>query len=309
MASWFSVITKNSTTRFVMSGQLGNQLFQLMAALLYSSKNRRETTLEYKDYKYSKNETSSMLSSVQNSLPIISPQERLGIFRYLALKIYVLSQKNALFRKFRSIIFGDYFGSEIGSTSTFSFDSKYREVHAYFQTYLIPAQLDALGLFPKFEIADPTNWFSNLSLESQSKSVLVIHIRRGDYYQFRNTIGILTEDYYYRAAQIAYSRIHIDETWIFTNDTNAVKNSFNLSKFRNPKLLVPPSDSHPMESLLLMSLGRAIVIANSSFSWWSAFLAKQADFILAPRQWFKGIQAPKDLLPPDWITLESDWII
>ena len=58
-----------------------------------------------------------------------------------------------------------------------------------------------------------------------------------------------------------------------------------------------------------MSLGRAIIISNSSFSWWSAFLSKEASLILAPRKWFKGIQDPKDLLPPEWITLESDWII
>ena len=308
MASKF-MSPKNSTSSFVMSGHLGNQLFQLMAALLYASKTNSKTILEYKDYKYSKNEANSMLSNVQNSMPIVFPQERLGIFRYFALKSYALTQKFEIFRKFRSIVFGDYFESDIGFTSAFSFNKKYREVHGYFQTYLIPRQLEELELFPKFEISDPTNWYNNLVLEIQSKSVLVIHIRRGDYYQFRNEFGILVEEYYYRAAQIVYSRIQIDETWIFTNDTEEVKNSFNLRKFQNPKLLIPPSCSHPMESLLLMSLGRAIIISNSSFSWWSAFLSKEASLILAPRKWFKGIQDPKDLLPPEWITLESDWII
>ena len=99
MASKF-MSPKNSTSSFVMSGQLGNQLFQLMAALLYASKTNSKTILEYKDYKYSKNEANSIvgnsylaLSNVQNSMPIVFPQERLGIFRYFALKSYVLTQK------------------------------------------------------------------------------------------------------------------------------------------------------------------------------------------------------------------------
>lgn len=299
---------KKATTRFVMSGQLGNQLFQLMAALLYGAKNFDGAELEFKDYKYSSNETSCMLTNIQCALPFVFPKQRLRIIRYFALKSYVLAHKNALYRKIRKTIFKDFFTSEIGYAAEFSFEKRYREVHGYFQTYLIPKQLQELGSFPNLEILNPTKWYLNMISELRSKSVLVIHVRRGDYYQFRESIGILTTQYYYRAAKIVYARIQIDETWIFTNDTEEVKNTFDLRNFLNPKLVVPPTSSHPMESLLLMSNGRGIVIANSSYSWWSAYIASHQSFILAPRKWYKGILDPKDLIPPDWTTLESDWM-
>ena len=292
-----------------MSGQIGNQIFQFMAAILYASSTNRKTNLKYQDYKYSENDAKHMWIHIERSLPIDFPQQRSKVQRYLALKFYAVTLKIEIIRKIRSIFFKDYFTSEIGYSPNFFLERKYREIHGYFQTYLISRQLEILGIFPKFEISDPTDWYSNAVSEMESKSVLVLHIRRGDYYEFNDSFGILSEQYYYDAARLIKSKVRIDETWIFTNDTADVINYFNLGNFHNPKIMLPPKSSHPLESMLLMSYGRAIVIANSSFSWWSAYLAPNSSLILAPRKWFKGILDPKDLLPPEWFTLESDWKI
>ena len=59
------------------------------------------------------------------------------------------------------------------------------------------------------------------------------------------------------------------------------------------------------EDLRLMSLCRHHIIANSTFSWWGAWLSQSPDKkVIAPRNWFKGAQqSADDLLPPEWLRL------
>jgi hypothetical protein len=56
-----------------------------------------------------------------------------------------------------------------------------------------------------------------------------------------------------------------------------------------------------------MSLASANVIANSTFSWWAAALNQNKGFVVAPDKWFRGLEDPKDLIPPDWILVKSQW--
>jgi hypothetical protein len=65
--------------------------------------------------------------------------------------------------------------------------------------------------------------------------------------------------------------------------------------------VVPDKDISPSETLELMRYGRAYVIANSSFSWWGAYLRmNHRASVYAPKKWFKGMEDPADLIPPDW---------
>jgi hypothetical protein len=62
----------------------------------------------------------------------------------------------------------------------------------------------------------------------------------------------------------------------------------------------------PWEDLRLMSLCRRFILANSSFSWWAAWLCRRRDReVLAPRAWFSPASGldTRDLCPPDWVRL------
>ena len=61
------------------------------------------------------------------------------------------------------------------------------------------------------------------------------------------------------------------------------------------------------EVLLLMSIGAAHIIANSSFSWWSARLSRFTTAVIAPDPWFRNRATPEELLPLDWNIQKAQW--
>jgi hypothetical protein len=101
--------------------------------------------------------------------------------------------------------------------------------------------------------------------------------------------------------------------WVFTNNANQchseLENFGIILKEFNVEVISAPDDSHPVESLLLMKSGDALITANSTFSWWSAYLKNDNLRTVVPNKWFRGLQDPNLLLRDDWIKAESTWIL
>ena len=76
---------------------------------------------------------------------------------------------------------------------------------------------------------------------------------------------------------------------------------------REVKFISMPLTSNPAEVMYLMSLGSGHIIANSTFSYWGAYLSKKSQIIIAPSKWFKGWEDPKDLINPKWVRVQSEW--
>ena len=80
-------------------------------------------------------------------------------------------------------------------------------------------------------------------------------------------------------------------------------NHFHYLRF----FLISENNSTYMD-LCLMTMCSGHITANSSFSWWGAYLSK-SNVIVSPRNWFVGSQNEgidtKDLLPPDWVTVNN----
>ncbi len=127
--------------------------------------------------------------------------------------------------------------------------------------------------------------------------VTSIHIRRGDYInisQYHNNLSIT--NYYEKAMSIMAS----DHYFIFSDDINFCKTKFKGSQFSFIENGTAISD------LELMSACENNIVANSSFSYWGAYLNKNINKkIIAPKQWFgPAIQHnTNDLLPLDWIKI------
>ncbi|MEJ7913650.1 MAG: alpha-1,2-fucosyltransferase, partial [Chitinophagaceae bacterium] len=90
--------------------------------------------------------------------------------------------------------------------------------------------------------------------------------------------------------------------YIFSDDAPWVKENLQL-----PEVTIVSgihTTTH-FEDLFLMTQCRHNIIANSSFSWWGAWLGSDADkIVIAPKQWFhKGSRDRQDLLPSRWIQL------
>jgi hypothetical protein len=133
-----------------------------------------------------------------------------------------------------------------------------------------------------------------------------IHVRRGDY--VANPINVAFHGAldlsYYRAALDALGPAAEGATlYVFSDDPAYCREHFKLGW---PTVVVEPSHpDRPWEDLRLMAACRHFVIANSSFSWWGAWLSTHADKrVVAPRRWFSGADHDtSDLCPPDWTRL------
>lgn len=107
-----------------------------------------------------------------------------------------------------------------------------------------------------------------------------IHIRRGDYLQCSHVHNNLCNTEYYSHA-IEHSMT--DRFVVFSDDIEFCKQY--LAKY-NKDFIYHNGDE--IDDLLSMSTCKGNIIANSSFSWWGAYLNKNQDKIIMPREWFTG---------------------
>lgn len=139
--------------------------------------------------------------------------------------------------------------------------------------------------------------------ESQSIS---IHIRRGDYVFDKKTSdyhGACGFDYYSMAAETVVKKITNPHFFIFSDDPEWVKEKFHL-KYQNT-IIDNNILQKDYEDLRLMSLCEHNIIANSSFSWWGAWLNRNSDkIVITPKKWFADSSIDtNDLIPQGWIRL------
>jgi hypothetical protein len=132
-----------------------------------------------------------------------------------------------------------------------------------------------------------------------------IHIRRGDFASnpaTNATHGVCPDDYYQRAVETIIRQMDDARFWIFSDDPEWVKGNITLN---NPSCCVSDYHFRYYEDMYLMSCCRHHIIANSSFSWWGAYLGSDpGKIVIAPRSWFKKPDIiTTDLLPESWIQL------
>ena len=142
--------------------------------------------------------------------------------------------------------------------------------------------------------------------ELQGPRSVSVHLRRGDYSKSPAALamhGLCDLDYYERAAYLLRRCVPGCRFHIFSDDLEAAREMF----AGWPDVSVMESRSQE-DDLLLMSRCRHHIIANSSFSWWAAWLDDRPDsLVVAPRNWFARPRLVRthvlDLFPDDWILL------
>lgn len=165
----------------------------------------------------------------------------------------------------------------------------YFQTEQYFKN-AIPQVLKA------FTFKDPlSNWAAGYLNEIRYwRDSCFIHVRRQDYIDLQHVHGIPPLDYYAEA----YSKIKPDHVFFFSDDMKWCKENFSSSDFTFVE------GTTKFEDLQLMKACRHAIIANSSFSWWGAWLGdcQQPRTVIAPKQWFNtaaGID-DTDIVPARW---------
>jgi hypothetical protein len=135
-----------------------------------------------------------------------------------------------------------------------------------------------------------------------------IHIRRGDYASDEKTNkyhGLCSLDYYHEAIKEIAKKIDKPHFFIFSDEPEWAKKNLILDF---PATYVDGNKSDKnYEDLYLMSLCKHQIIANSSFSWWGAWLNQNKNkIVFAPKKWFSYTKTSvntNDIIPDSWIKI------
>jgi hypothetical protein len=136
---------------------------------------------------------------------------------------------------------------------------------------------------------------------------VAVHVRRGDYVSDPSIAafhGLCGLDYYEAAFERIEAAVSRPRYFVFSDDLPWARGHL---RFRHPAVFVDHNTTAPpCEDLRLMAACRHFVIANSSFSWWGAWLSRQPEadkLVIAPRRWFLVPDANLDRTPPSWVRL------
>ena len=132
-----------------------------------------------------------------------------------------------------------------------------------------------------------------------------IHVRRRDYISNPQTFschGVCDKEYYKSAISFFSNKIKKPHFFIFSDDIEWTKNNFKLNypaEFMDYNLI----NNKNCNDLFLMSYCKHNIIANSSFSWWAAWLNRNPNkIVVAPKKWFNDPNInTKDLIPESWL--------
>ncbi len=198
--------------------------------------------------------------------------------------------------------------------------SSYRERHFHFDPkfFNLPIDVYLIGYFQSekyfkpieetlrkeftFKVP-PSRENGQLLEEMEKRNGVSLHIRRGDYVsdpRVKRHHGLCDLDYYSRAIQKITERVIDPHFYIFSDDPTWVKDNLKIQG----TYISHNQGLKSYEDLRLMSHCRHHIVANSSFSWWGAWLNPRADkIVIAPKRWTNAPLNFTDLLPSSWTTL------
>ncbi len=190
------------------------------------------------------------------------------------------------------------------------FDSKYLEIKqdAYVDGYWHNEKyfIDIKDIILEdFSLKDPLS-SAGVTIASEiqksSETSVSLHVRRGDFASDPGTLkyhGLMTTEYYGGAIQIMKNKVGNIKIFVFSDDIEWVKKNI---PFSDPHVYVTNPAIPFHEEVYLMSLCKNNIIANSSFSWWGAWLNKNPNkIVIAPEKWLAktGSDYYKEI-PPTW---------
>jgi hypothetical protein len=141
-------------------------------------------------------------------------------------------------------------------------------------------------------------------IKEKGASSISVHVRRGDYVTSPTTNafhGTCTPEWYERTMRLLSESVENPHFFVFSDDPEWSR--AHLPSLWPMSFIEPQTDKRDFEDMHLMALCRHHIIANSSFSWWGAWLNSAQDKrVIAPAKWFASARHDtRDLIPETWV--------
>lgn len=155
------------------------------------------------------------------------------------------------------------------------------------------------GELPDIYVQDPT-YFQDYAKEVKKLygggigriDQVAIHVRRGDYVNNSFYVDLMETEYYEKAMELFPDCDFL----VFSDDITWCKEQ---SIFLGCEF---SEETDEVKDLNLMASCTGHIIANSSFSWWGAYLSPHEGKVVAPKQWYSD-RVERTMCPPEWIKL------
>lgn len=284
-------------------GGLGNQMFQYSFGYSFSKKTSATLKLDISCFKldYLRNYELGLYNIIENFATSYEINK-------LTKKSSNLVDKTIRKLVFKSLSLNENFYKESG----FNFDGNVFNTHnntyfdGYWQSekYFNDYRDDLLTMFSlKENVHYQTKKYQHKICDGESVS---LHIRRGDYIsdtKANNILGICPLDYYKTAVLAINDNIDNPHYYIFSDDIDWTKENIDFIDAITFVELAQDIPDH--EEMWLMSQCQHNIIANSSFSWWGAWLNQNPEkIVIAPQRWFMDTSInTDDLIPESWVRL------
>lgn len=282
-------------------GGLGNQMFQYAAGRCLAHKYSTELKLDIRDFKnYTlRNYDLNSFGIIQNFATssdlshILFPSDRIAIRAFKRVKWNISRVQRIEYIKEKEFSFQQNFLKLP--------DNIYLDGYWQSEKYFLGIE----NIIRKeFTVTNPLTSISrDLAERIKNCEAVSLHVRRGDYVSDPKTNsvhGVCGIEYYCNAIDMIHEKIENPCFFIFSDDPEWA--CCNI-KPDAPTTYVKYNDcSKDYEDICLMSMCKHNIIANSSFSWWGAWLNENPEkIVIAPKKWFNSKDMnTRDLLPDKW---------
>lgn len=301
--------------KMFITGGLGNQLFQIAAALQYANGRRIQLDVETANPRRNSQGHAELLTlRMPDNFEIDSKNRgafaakifgfnlRSGYFpKAYEKKTLFLGLRNILSSLFFSIQFGKPFivkvANNLGNDPDISAEEKNEILIGYFQTHLVATEILKISDSLFFNVGE-SEYLRFKELASEDLPLLV-HVRLGDYLT-ENQFGVLSNSYYQSSIMELWESGDFKAIWLFSD--GPVEAILRVpEKLRDLTRVIQSEHMESAETLRIMTLCKGFVIANSTFSWWAAYLREDRNSkVVAPEPWFVDLPEPKLLIPREW---------
>lgn len=284
--------------RLILTGGLGNQMFEYAAAKSLALRLNEKLTIDL--YALNKKTKGSQRSFELDVFDIDFAVSSSCKTKFIVKAFPWVEKNRQLFKQ----LFG-YFrdGSAIVYRPEFEELKENTILHGYFQNEAYFKNFEDI-IRKEFTFKRPlTGENVRLSKQLTNENSVAIHIRRGDYLTDGN-FALCTPQYYQRAIEEIYEKIKDPTFHIFSQDFEWVNENIKFEDNSSVRFIDWNKGEDSYIDMQLMSLCKHNIIANSSFSWWGAWLNNNPEkIVLAPTQWFAEEKRNEDLknfYPQGW---------
>ena len=286
-----------------LQGGLGNQLFQYAFGVAFKLKYNALVT--YDTHMYTRKESDVLTKRTLEIEKLIGgltevDQKKLKRYHWSLSKANLIKYwVHKLKGNLPAIIMNDLNAINFKTLSKNMYADGYWQSEKYFVEFRKELLNDL-----KFKISNEVHFESIYDQIKANTTTCSVHIRRGDYVTnelYNNVYLQLTKSYYDLAMNHIMKYDPDTKFIIFSDDMDWVKDNL---KFENA--IYCSNMNSAIEDLHLMSLCSHNIIANSTFSWWGAWLNNNKNkIVVSPKYWFNDVEKNKnDIIPNSWIKID-----